>query len=387
MTTASERGTAGLSSRGEAPATLPTAGQASRATPARLAQSTHFARLSKPAVLAALVFAAALAGGCGQGNYTSPERYDRGLVVCLSGAGGMVGECDRMRDGLASGGVDRAIEVFDWSRGDVLSDQVSVESNRRMAGTLARRLESYMIEHPGRPVHLLGISAGTGLIVWALENLQEGFKVDGAIILASSLDTRYDLTQALMKVKGRMYSFNSVADTILSLGVTMTGTVDRHGTLAGGFVGFGVPDGATEETKTLYREKLTQIGWWPGDVVLGHMGDHLGASSATFVRVRIAPIVLGKEPAKVEGEGATKAAKGGATPAPSAGAARGGRSEKPRFYGWMVRRNAAADADSSSTSAGQAAGATLPAGQKLRSPAAPEKIDESAFFAETGRLP
>ncbi|MCX5682575.1 MAG: hypothetical protein NT049_02685, partial [Planctomycetota bacterium] len=294
--------------------------------------------------MAALVFAAALAAGCGKGNYTSPERYDRGLVVCLSGAGDMVGECARMRDGLNSGGVDHAIEVFDWSRGDVLSDQVSVESNRRMGATLARRLESYMIEHPGRPVHLLGISAGTGLIVWALEDLQEGFKVDDAIIMASSLDTRYDLTKALTTVKGRLYSFFSVTDTILSLGVTVTGTVDRKGALAGGLVGFGVPGGATDETKALYHEKLKQIGWWPGDVVLGHMGDHLGASSATFVRVKIAPIVLGKESAKSEGEIAAKTAKESATPAPPAGAAKGGRPEKSRFYGWMVRRNAAADA-------------------------------------------
>jgi len=390
MTTASERGTAGLSSRGECRGRFATAGQASRATPARLAQSTHFARNSKSAVLAALVLAAALAAGCGQVNYTSPERYDCGLVVCLSGAGGMMGECDRMRDGLASGGVDRAIEIFDWSRGDVFSDQVSVEANRRIAGTLAGRLESYMIEHPGRPVHLLGISAGTGLIVWALEALQPERQVEGAIIMASSLDTRYDLANALSHVKSNLYSFNSIADTVLSLGVTWAGTVDRKGGLAGGLVGFSPPEGAPEETKALYHNKLVQVPWWPGDVVLGHMGDHLGATSATFVRVRIAPIVMGKELPKIGGEGAPKAVTGEPTPAAQTNAAkagRPGRPEKQRFYGWMVRRNASDGPASPSTAAGQTPGATPPAGRKSRSAAAPEKIDEAAFFDDTGRLP
>ncbi|HUS46060.1 MAG TPA: hypothetical protein VM219_08530, partial [Phycisphaerae bacterium] len=53
--------------------------------------------------LAALTLATC---GCSQVHYTSPERYERGLVMCLSGAGGMMGEVDRIRDGLASGGVD-----------------------------------------------------------------------------------------------------------------------------------------------------------------------------------------------------------------------------------------------------------------------------------------
>jgi hypothetical protein len=350
--------------------------------------------LHRPALLAAILLAGALAAGCNQMNYTSPERYDRGLVVCLSGAGGMMGECDRIRDGLASGGVDRAIEVFGWSRGDVLSDQVSVESNRRIAGTLARRLESYATEHPGRPVHLVGISAGTGLVVWAMEDLQQGFQVDGAVILASSLDTRYDLSKALAKIKDHLYSFNSLADTVLSLGVTWAGTVDRKGGLAGGFVGFSPPDGASEDAKALYHEKLTQIGWWPGDAILGHAGDHLGATSPTFVRVRIAPLILGKEPPKAEAEGNPKTTKG-KTPASRTGVARGGRQEKPRFYGWMVRRNAAESASSPSAATGQATRASPPADPKpQRSPAAsprttaaPECIDESAFFADTGRLP
>jgi len=248
-----------------------------------------------------------VAGGCGGGHYTSPERYDHGLVVCLSGAGGMMGEVNRIRDGLASGGVDQAIEAFDWSRGEVFGDQMDVAENRRRAMQLATRVETYLKNHPGQPVHLVGVSAGTGLVVWALESLQ-GVRATGAVLLASSLDTRYDLSRALQNVNGHIYSFNSVADTILSLGVTLAGTVDRGGGVAGGLVGFSPPDGASEATKRLYQEKLKQFSWNPGEVLLGHLGDHLGATNPTFVRVRIAPLVLGKEPETADKPQARRAA-------------------------------------------------------------------------------
>ena len=251
-------------------------------------------RSLRPFVVLVLVLASALASGCESANFTAPDRYDRGLIVCLSGAGGMMGECERIREGLASGGVDRAIEIYQWSGGEVLADQTNVERNHHEAAQLARRVEAYLSEHRGQPVHLVGISAGTGIAVWAMEELSPEFKVEGAVLLASSLDTKYDLTKALARVNDRIYSFNSVADTVLSLGVTWAGTVDRGGGLAGGFVGFSPPDGTSADGKTLYREKLVQISWWPGDMVLGHLGDHLGAANPTFVRVRVAPLILEK---------------------------------------------------------------------------------------------
>jgi pimeloyl-ACP methyl ester carboxylesterase len=254
--------------------------------------------------IAGLLFmatAAAATVGCAQANYTAADRYERGLVVCLSGAGGMTGECDRIREGLNAGGVDRALEVFEWSQGGVLEDQASVELNRRKAAELARRIDTYLSEHRGRPVHLVGLSAGTGLVVWAMEALANDDKITGAILLSSSLDTKYDLTRALERVTDHLYAFTSVADTILSLGVTMAGTVDRGGTLAGGLVGFSPPDTAPEQTRTLYKERLTQIAWWPGDMLLGHMGDHLGPTNPAFVRARIAPLILGKKPETASG--------------------------------------------------------------------------------------
>jgi len=254
-------------------------------------------------MMAAAMPALCGAAGCGpHRNYTAPERYERGLVVCLSGAGGMMGEVDRVREGLARGGVDHAIEVFQWSRGRVFGDQMDMAENRRKAAQLARRLESYQRLHPGRPVHLIGVSAGTGLVVWALEDLRPGARATGAVLVSSSLDAWYDLTRAMEKVRGRIYSFHSVADPVLSLGVTWAGTVDRNGGISGGLAGFSPPEDASAHTRALYEDKLVQFGWHPGEVLLGHLGDHLGATRPRFVEERIAPLVLGEYDEKKRAE-------------------------------------------------------------------------------------
>jgi len=325
------------------------------------------------AMAAAATLAALAAAGCSGARYTTPERYERGLVICLSGAGGITGECGRIRDGLNAGKVDRAIEIFDWSKGGVLSDQLSVEENQRKAGELARRVEAYMAEHPGRPVHLIGLSAGTGLVIWALEDLS--VPVEGAILLASSLDARYDLTLALSKVRDHLYSFNSVADTVLGLGVAVTGTVDREGDMAGGLGGFSPPHGASEAAKALYKEKLVQIGWWPGDVILGNLGDHLGSTNPLFVQAKISPLVLGKQP--VEAAAVASSAPGRKEPqrkpsrvrssSSSAAASAAADRRKRGFFAWDVSPRKRTPET-----------ATLPSGNG---------VDESQFFRESERMP
>jgi hypothetical protein len=106
----------------------------------------------------------------------------------------------------------------------------------------------------------------------------------------------------------------------LSAGVTITGTVDRSGNVAGGLFGFSPPEGASQPTQQLYKDKLVQIGWGPGDVLLGHMGDHLGATRSGFVRERIAPLVLGRSPddKPAKESKATRAAKSRTRPKRSA---------------------------------------------------------------------
>jgi pimeloyl-ACP methyl ester carboxylesterase len=228
------------------------------------------------------------AGGCAHGDYTSPERYERGLVVCLSGSGRMMNEIRSVRRGLAEGGVDCAIEAFEWSR--FMLDLTSVEKKKTLASRLARRIETYQKVYPGRPVHLVGVSSGAGLVVWALENLTPGHRVASAVFIASSLSRTYDLTAALGRLDGFAYNFHSPMDVVSGASVVVRTVDGRHG-VAAGLSGFVLPEGADEQTRAAYNEKLVQVGWTPGDAMTGNVGDHLGATRPAYVRKHIAPLV------------------------------------------------------------------------------------------------
>jgi len=230
------------------------------------------------------------AGGCAHANYTLPERYEHGLVVCLSGSGRMMNEIRDIRRGLAEGGVDCAIETFEWSR--FMLDLTSVERKKELASRLARRIETYQKVYPGRPVHLVGVSSGAGLVVWALENLAPGHRVTSAVLIASSLSRTYDLTAALGRLDGFAYNFHSPMDMVSGASVVVRTVDGRHG-VASGLSGFVPPDGADERARAVYDEKLVQVGWTPADTLTGNVGDHLGATRPTYVRKHIAPLVRG----------------------------------------------------------------------------------------------
>jgi len=253
----------------------------------------------------------ATAAGCGQVYRAEADRftnlsggagYDRGLVIALSGVGGVLGEVERIRQGLAQGGVECAIEEFDWSAGDMLVDQTDLAANKAKARMLTRRIETYFTEHPGCPVHLFGVSAGTGLVVWALEDLEPGRRVDNVVLIASSLSARYDLRGALRKVGGRLYNHYSAVDGVLGVMVPAAGTVDRAAGLAGGLRGFRAPSGA----EPLYGERLQQVGWSTEDSRWGHVGSHMGATQPPYVREYMAPLAWARKPTVVpQGQSAT----------------------------------------------------------------------------------
>ena len=271
---------------------------------------------------ALLLVCAVGAGGCGREYRTEADRfanltdwkgYDGGLVVCVSGAGGMMGEVGRIRQGLVEGGVQCAIESFEWSSGWVLADQGDIQANMEKARMLARRIARYQQEHPDCPVHLIGVSAGTGLIVWAVEDLCPEHRVENVFLIASSLSGTYDLSGALKNVSGRLYNHFSTVDLVLAILVPAAGTVDRKNGASGGLNGFQPPEGADDSTRALYTDKLLQVGWKASDMTLGHGGDHLGGTQAAYVRETIASLAWARKPAEAAPSGELAAVRRPAT--------------------------------------------------------------------------
>jgi pimeloyl-ACP methyl ester carboxylesterase len=146
-------------------------------------------------------------------------------------------------------------------------------------------------ENPSRRIVITSHSGGTGIAVWALEKLPDDVKVDTVVMLASALSPDYDLTRALRHVRGRMYAFNSLTDTlVLGVGTRTFGTVDGVKCDAAGRCGFSLPDGADE---TQYK-KLVQVPYNAAWMALGNIGDHIGPMSNPFARDVLAPVVRGK---------------------------------------------------------------------------------------------
>jgi len=243
-----------------------------------------------------LVACAGLAG-CSQVAPDRDVRMTRGYVYYLDGAGGggMINWSGGVREGLAAAGYEGAGEVFKWNTGlGVVADQTASESYKRdKARELAARIRDYQSAHPGVPVTVMGLSAGTAIAAFTLEALPADTRVANVVMLSGSLSSTYDLTRALRAVDGKMYVFTSQKDGVLAFLVPMSGTADRAGGTTGtiGIEGARTPAGASAETRRQYA-KVVEVPWTERFSSYGHHGGHTDSVNARFVEAVVAPLVV-----------------------------------------------------------------------------------------------
>lgn len=239
--------------------------------------------------------------GCIIGNrptFVSTGSVLDGKVFYLDGAGNFGFGKESVPIGLTEAGYRGNVEHFIWTTYmGPLVDQMNLSHNRRAARALAQRIRRYQRRHPGRPVDLIGLSAGSGVAIFALEALPPENKVDHVVLLSSSLSAEYDLTQALRRVKHGVYVFWSPGDPVLRGIVPIVGTVDRgeFGARSAGTRGMRLPPGAELETKVLYR-KVFNVEWKPGEAG-GTVGSvmtlrHAETTRAEFIRAMVGPLLL-----------------------------------------------------------------------------------------------
>ncbi len=249
---------------------------------------------------------AALSAGC---VVIEPHRHEldqHGFVFYVDGAGGgsVLTDWGRgFQEGLKLAGYPGEFRSFHWHTGlGVAADQAaSVPYKRSRAGQLAREIRSYQDEHPGRPVHLVGLSAGTAVAVFALEQLPEDHPVDRVVLLGSSLSSHYDVTTAMRRVRDRLYVYTSDKDAVLGTLVPLAGTADREfcGACSAGLKGLHLPPRADAETRGHYA-KIENIAWKPEFTSAGNFGGHTDAVNPRFVRDYVAPMLLGQGPRFVD---------------------------------------------------------------------------------------
>ncbi len=249
-----------------------------------------------PAALA-LAALCSLGAGCSQTMPDRDQRMSHGYVYYLDGAGGggiFSNWSGGLRQGLIDSGYPGAGEIFAWNTGmGVVADQdSSVDYKRAKAGECAQRIRKYSSEHPGAPVTLIGLSAGTAVTMFTLEALPASCPVENVILCGASIAADYDLTKAMQRVRNRMYVFTSENDAVLSFLVPMAGTADReHGVPSAGLRGFQVPPRASPATADAYA-KVAYIRWKPEFRQYGDFGGHTDALKAPFVRHCMAPLIM-----------------------------------------------------------------------------------------------
>ncbi len=244
-------------------------------------------------VFSSVALFVSLLGGCAAPQpYVSESRLNRGLVIVLPGIEGRSVLNEEICRGLNAGGVDGAIELYDWNTGVPFAfiwNLWSSDRNHDKAAELAERIARYQFNYPGRPVVLVGQSGGAAVATWTCEAMRWGRKVDGAVMLAASLSPGYRLTTALDSTKRGIVNFYSSRDVLLLwAGTSIYGTMDgKHSTSAGN-VGFSVPTG---KLRTKEYDRLFQVPWRSEMASTGNLGMHLTSGTASFVARYVAPIV------------------------------------------------------------------------------------------------
>jgi hypothetical protein len=190
---------------------------------------------------------------------------------------------------LRLGGAADRVELYDWTCNDTQIGALQAYArNHREAWKIARRIIECRASDPETHILLTATSAGTGPLVWSLENLPEAVTVDYVVLIAPAVSPDFDLSRALHHVRGKMYVFHSEGDWfILGWGTSTFGTVDCKKCQAAGRSGFVMPQSADAAE---YR-KLVQIPYNSAWIKYFNFGDHTGAMSPSFARNFLSPLL------------------------------------------------------------------------------------------------
>ncbi len=230
------------------------------------------------------LIALAAAGGCG----TPP----RGPVVFYLDGAGYYSSAGKVNRGLRRAGYTGHFERFSWSAYlGPAHDHLVAAKSRYVARRLAGKIEKVRRGDPDGQINVMGLSAGTAVILQALEQLPTGIQVDNVVLFSPSVSANHDLTKALRHVRRTLYATCSPNDRIL--GSLIVNADGKFGTPAGRS-GFRIRRPGAE-AETAYR-KVVNLHWKPGYLAYDWDGGHTAVTNSKFIAAVVAPRILSSEP-------------------------------------------------------------------------------------------
>ncbi len=214
---------------------------------------------------------AAVAGGC------SDPKEEFGRTWYIDGAGNWGFGAIGVPAGLEDRGYQGAVSNHRWSLTlNPALDQTLRFIARGSGESLGRDITRYLRTHPKRDANIIALSAGTGVGIWAIENVKPPYKVNNFIMVGSSLSSRYDVTKALKNMKGKIYVYHTTSDPVLQGPVRTLGTIDGSFDDSAGLVGLRGPGSDSGRVVNISRTRQhASLGW---------TGGHADCVTRRFVR-------------------------------------------------------------------------------------------------------
>lgn len=239
--------------------------------------------MSKIGIVALLCALGGFAGGCSQAD-------PRDRVIFLDGAGHL-GAGGSVKRGLRAAGYHGEFDVYHWQSGLLWGvDHLVAARSTQRAQELADELALQRRRYPSGYLGVMGLSAGTAVVVTALELLPDDIQVDNVVLFQPSISATRNLAPAMRHVRGKLYATCSPTDAILG---TLMATADGGPLPPAGKTGFRVPLGLPASQRTPYA-RVVNLPWRSKYQRMGWGGGHVSSTSAEFVEHVIAPRALAR---------------------------------------------------------------------------------------------
>ncbi len=220
-----------------------------------------------------------LAGGC------ADPREKFGRTWYIDGAGNWGFGVLDIPLGLEDAGYQGLVSNFHWSLTmNPALDQTLRFIAKGAGASLGNDITQYLKQHPDADANIIALSAGTGVGMWALENIKPPHKANNYIMLGSSLSSSYDCRKALANLKGKIYVYCTGSDPVLQGPVRALGTIDGTFEDSAGLVGLHGPGKASGRIVNISRTaQHANLGW---------TGGHADCTNRQFVRAELSKWIV-----------------------------------------------------------------------------------------------